>query len=827
MSFITVRGAQEHNLKNIDVDIPKNSLVAFTGVSGSGKSSLVFDTIYAEAFRRFVDSSQVPVYMLGGSNWKKSARAKFKSINGLPPALGLSQKQGVAGKLSTVGTVIGLTDLFRVYFAAFGDIFCHKCDIPLKSINFNELYRRVLEQFNNKKIMIIAPICEKRKGAFSDEIEKFRELGFSKLRVNGDIFDLQDEQSKIKIDAKKLNTIEVIIDYINISSDKKQRIERAIFQALEYGKGVLKVEYLSNEFKFNTKSNCPQCGESAPKLDPRYFSHSSIGKCKTCEGEGSDKPGFPSDLFHCKSCYGGRLDVSSPIVRISGKSFIDLHKINLNELTNFVSYELKAHTANDKAKIKVYSEIQRLLNSLNLLGLSHLILNRAANTLSPGDLQRLRLGAMISNKLKGVLYIIDEPCQGLTADEVKQLVFVLQGIVKDGASVIAVEHHPVFLSFCEKLFLMGPGAGAHGGQVVAITTALEALDASYSKNNYEKNLTKFAIQEQGMELEAKRSRAKIKKNFENSSSVHTSLADSLLDFSDIQLRNLSRSKVSIKQGVINLLRGKSGMGKTSFIQMCLMPFLYEWGGIDDEKEEHLNIPFKQFCKVKIHGDITVDVIGYVKPGSVTKSSRRSVASALDIIKPIRELFTKLPASQVMGLTESHFSWNSKLGRCEYCDGKGYIELPQKYSEPVHVECENCLGAKLNSRSLIPRFKGYNLADIMNLTLEQALEAFENNKLISSRLYKACQFGLGYVQLGQGMDSLSGGEIQRLNLTIHLKRANLQGAWFILTHPSTGLHGPDIEILGQLMKVMTEKGATFVLIENREEFFQFADQIVEF
>lgn len=827
VSFISVRGAQEHNLKNIDVDIPKNALIAFTGVSGSGKSSLVFDTIYAEAFRRFVDSTQAPVYMLGGANWKKSVRAKFSSIKGLPPALGLSQRQGVAGKLSTVGTIIGISDLFRVYFAAFGDIFCHNCDIPLKSISFNELINKIFSDFLNQKIYFIAPICEKRKGAFAKEIESFKDLGYSKLRINGDIYDLQDDQKKFKIDPKKLNTIDVIIDYVNVSLEKKSRIERSIYQALEHGKGILKIEYQGQQYKFNTKSSCPQCGESAPKLDPRYFSHSSLGKCKNCDGEGSDKIGLPSDLFSCKVCNGSRLDPTIPIVRVCETTFPQLHMKSFSDLLKFVSTKLKENAVNDKAKLKVYLEIERLLKSMQLLALDHLVLNRSGNSLSPGDLQRLRLASMISNRLKGVLYAIDEPCQGLTADEVKQLVSVLQELVKDGASIISVEHHPVFLSFCEKIFLMGPGAGVHGGQVVSKTTALEGLNDTYLTHNYGKNLSKFQLQEQGTELLLRKSKGRISNNDVDSSSIKSSSEPSSIHFSEIAVRNLRQEKILIKQGVINIIRGKSGKGKTSFVQLCLIPYLLSLGEINLDEDDFPNISSKLFCKVKNEGEIFVNIVSYVKPGSITRSSKRSVASALDVIKPIRDLFAKIPSSQVMGLTESHFSWNSKLGRCEYCEGKGFKELPQRYSEPVRIECENCLGAKLNPRSLLPRFKGLNLADIMNLSLEQALNIFENNKLISSRIYKACQFGLGYVRLGQGMETLSGGEVQRLNLTLHLKRTNLQGAWFILTHPSTGLHAPDIEILGNLMKVMALKGASFILIENREEFLPFSQHIIEF
>ncbi len=829
MASISVRGAQEHNLKNIDVDIPKNTLVAFTGVSGSGKSSLVFDTIYSEAFRRFADSSQTPIYVMGSSNWSKMTRPRFRSITGLPPALGLSQKQGVAGKLSTVGTISGVSDLLRVYFAAFGDVYCHKCDIPLKSISFTDLFKKILDEYHLKKIMIIAPISEKRKGAFIDEIEKFKELGFSKLRVNGDTHDLQDENVKIKLDPKKLNTIDVIIEYVVVSNEKKQRIERALVQALEYGKGIVKIEYLSQENKFNTKSNCPQCGESAPKLDPRYFSHSSLGKCIKCEGEGAFKKGFAADLFPCKQCNGARLDPSTPIVRVCGKKFIEIHLLTIEDLYKFIITDLKVHAQQDKSKLKVYSELSRSIFSINRLGLGHLILNRSGASLSPGDLQRLRLASMISNKLTGVLYAIDEPCQGLTGNEVKQLASVLQEIVKDGATVVAVEHHPVFLSSCEILILMGPGAGVHGGQVVTITTDPRDLDGFLEKQQSQLNVPNIVLQGLAQEKMPKLPKGNSKKKIPEVSLSQTSKKGSYSSIllSEITVRNLTNKIIQIDQGFITIMRGESGVGKSSFLEMCLLPALYSLGGINPDSDDEIKIPFKDFCKLNILNDLKVNVVGYVKPGSVTRSSRRSVASALEVIKPLREIFAQLPTSQVMGLSESHFSWNSKLGRCENCEGKGYIELPQRYAEPVRVECEVCLGAKLNSRSLLPRFKGFNLADIMSFTLDQALEIFENHRLIANRIIRACQFGLGYVQLGQGMDSLSGGELQRLNLTIELKRANLEGAWFILTHPSTGLHGPDILILGELMRVMTARGATFILVENREEFLPFADKVIEF
>ncbi len=803
VEVISIRGANEHNLKNIDVDIPKNKMVVFTGVSGSGKSSLVFDTIYSEAFRRFIDSSQTSVYMMSGSSFTKRARAKFRSISGLPPALGLSQKQGVAGRLSTVGTISSVSDLLRVYFAAFGDIYCYNCDIPLKPITFNELCDKIFNDFQNKKIKIIAPICEKRKGKFSDEIEKFRELGFSKLRINGNIFDLQDDNESIKVDSKKLNTIDVIIDFVVISIDKKQRIERAIYQALEYGKGMVKIETSNYENLFNTNSSCPQCGESAPKLDPRYFSHSSLGKCAKCDGEGTSKKGYSADLFPCKSCLGSRLDTKLSSVRIHDKTFQDLHYMTMIELLNYVENILKNHVSNDKAKNKIYLELHNSLLSINKIGLNHLTLNRSGSSLSPGDLQRLRLASMISNKLNGVLYVMDEPCQGLNEEEVKQLAQVLKEIVNNGASIIAVEHHPEFLKFSDAIFLMGPQAGVNGGKIISYISNKIDLD-KFNKKSFIKFNNKLSDEKNKIK--------EIKSN---------------ITFNNINIRNLKNLNISIYQNNINIIRGKSGFGKGTFLEYCVLPSLYFLGGKSLDSEEILKIDFKNFCKFNSVGDIKVNVVGYVRPGSMTRSSRRSVASALDVLKPLRELFSSLPSSQVLGLTESHFSWNSKQGRCENCEGRGYIELPQKYSEPIKVECETCFGSKLTARSLLPRYKGLNFADIMSLNLEQAIQLLENHKLITNKIAKACQFGLGYIQLGQGMDSLSGGELQRLNLTIHLKRASLEGAWFILMHPSTGLHAPDINVLGELMSVMRSKGATFVLVENREEFLFFADHIIDF
>lgn len=788
MSVISIRGATEHNLKNVSVDIPKQRLVSFTGVSGSGKTSLIFDTVFVEAFRRFAGATAAPVYLMGNSLWSQTSRPKYKLIRGLPPALGLSQQQGVAGKLSTVGTLCGATDLLRVYYAAFGECFCKNCDIPLRKYSFTQIVESIQNEFNNENVTFYAPIAEKRKGGFEKELEKFKQLGFSKIIINGNAFDLQEDDRQFSIDAKKLNTIEVAVDNVKVSTDKAKRIERAVLQAIEHGKGVVKLVTKGKSTVYNTNSACPQCGESAPKLDPRHFSHSSLGQCEACMGTGSQNEELPADLYPCSKCNGTRLNRSRPTVRVKGITFETLHIMKIPELALFVDGPLKLDVGNDKPKQRVYTELRRLVDTIQKIDLSHLNLNRAGTSLPPGDLQRLRLASMISNNLNGALYVLDEPCQGLTKVEVEHLVKILQNLIRTGASVISVEHHPSFLKLCDDVFVMGPGAGVHGGSI---------LEQVAGKNFHEEK--------------AKTETVALKSNLSS---------QPYIEFHDVRIRNINKKSITVHQGGVTLIRGPAGHGKSTFLEMCLYPVLDSI--VTDKKLKPTS-----FFKFSTAKNLTVTYLADVRPGSMVRTSRKIVASALDILTHLRALFAQLPNSQVLGLSDAHFSWHSKHGQCESCEGRGYTELSQRFGASVRITCEACMGAKLKNKSLVPRYKGYNFADLMNLSLEEVQKLFENFRLVSQRLTTAMEFGLGYVKLGQGMDSLSGGELQRLTLTTELRRATLEGAWFTLFHPGTGLHAPDINVLGNLMRMMVDKGASFIALENREEFLPYADEVLEF
>jgi excinuclease ABC subunit A len=790
---IAVRGAAEHNLKDLSVEIPKNQLVVVTGVSGSGKSSLVFDTLYSESFRRFADASGLPTFVLGGGIEVRSSRPRVSSIHGLPPALGLSQRQGVAGRLSTVGTLCGATDLFRVFFAAFGLVYCRSCAIPLRPTPPDEVIATIFERFAGAMVTVVAPVAERRKGAFAEEIDSFRKQGFSRLRVNGQLFDLQEADNASMIDPKKLNTIELLVDRVTVTEEKRKRIERVVAAALSFGKGVIKIEGALLHELFNTKSACPQCGESSPKLDPRHFSHSSLGQCPVCEGSGVGSAGGAEDLAPCSACKGSRLDPKLPMVRIGGRRFDEVVRMTARELLLFVREILVPQVGESRARGKVVRELELLLATLVRLEAGHLSLNRAGQSLVPGDLQRLRLASMIAAPFSGALYILDEPCQGLTRDEVARFVEVLRDLVHRGASVLAVEHHPEFLARCDTVFTMGPGAGEHGGRICGISS--RGVSG-------------------GGEMAAP-SQIRGDSDCRPASGISPSLL-----IRNIELRGICMKELALTVGTVHLLRGPSGSGKSSVLRECLEPILagaLAGGGT-------VRIPYGEAV---VGDNFSVTHLSVVRPGSLTRTTRRTVAAALDVLPPLRALFAALPQSQLMGLQEMHFSWSSKLGRCDTCEGHGFVELKQKYGTAVEVECEACLGAKLGSRSLVPRFKGLNFAEMMDLGIEEAVGIFENFRIIHQRLTTAMQFGLGYVKLGQTMESLSGGEMQRLLLVMELRRSNLLGAWFLLMHPGTGLHAPDIAVLGDLLRTMAGRGATFVLVENREEFLAVADSVVEF
>lgn len=804
---IHVLGAQEHNLKKIDVSIPKGKIVAFTGVSGSGKSSLVFDTLYAESFRRFSDASQIPLHLMSRSELAISRRARFAAIHGLPPALGLSQRQGVAGRLSTVGTISGTADLLRVYFAAFGEIFCRNCEVPLAALSFPEILVRIKEHYLGKKLSIFSPIAKKRKGSFADELERFKRFGFSRVRLNGQLVRLDGNSDDLRLDARKLNTVELLIDSFQLREERLPRLERAVLQAADLASVVLVEDEGCAREAFNLSSACPSCGESAPELDPRHFSHSSLGQCTQCAGTGVvEREGVGSEEA-CPACQGSRLSAELPRVKIAKHEFRSLISSSISACLKFAqNIHRSLQREKDLARFKVIDELVRLFQVQERLGLGHLQLTRSGSSLSPGDLQRLRLSSLFANRLAGAMYVLDEPCQGLTQHEAKELARFLREFVDGvgGNSVLVVEHHPEFLKRADQVFVMGPGAGRWGGEIVRCVSA-DQYDPEFEFEQHEQMKTRGSA---GRFLE---------KESDAHGDAHPS---GVLSLQFGNFRNLTGRKIEFHVGEVHLLRGPSGAGKSSVIEHGLVPLLELL-----QKESVARRKLQtSYVKGSVRGELRVDGIQLVRPGSLQRSSRRFIAAALGILPLLRERFAALSASQVLGLQPSDFSWSSKQGQCPECSGRGYIEHEQRYAPPLRLQCESCEGVRLKSQSLLPRLRGKNLAEVLEMSLDEAHDFFANDRQILLRIADCLDFGLGYVSLNQVMESLSGGEMQRLILTMELRRQKVSGHWYILHHPGTGLHLPDIRVLGRLLRNLVQRGGTLVLIENREEFVEFADRV---
>jgi excinuclease ABC subunit A len=756
--WIRLTGATENNLKNLSLEIPKRQLIAFTGKSGSGKSSLVFDTLYIESLRRFSEASHIPLFYQ--SNYKKAVRPHFQSLTGLPPALGLSQKQGVLGNLSTVGTLCGLVDLLRVYFVSFGIPTCSQCEIPLESFSVTQIIEKIFKDYKDQKISLLAPLVHKRKGSHGKLLEKILESGFSKIYLNDEIVDIQKQMPKISSDT--LNSIDVIIDRLQVKSTVS--LEKSIVNALDWGKGCLTVIQDDIKVYFNTKKTCPLCGQSALSLDPRHLSHSSLGQCTSCHGTGSEEEDLPADLYPCKSCGGSRIEDFGVRLLLDKYDFSYLNQQPISKLKSFFE-TLKKTALLHPAQKKVFSEMERIFNVLLNLNLDHLNLGRSANSLSPSEIQRLRLSNLFSNQLQGMLYILDEPCQGLTSLEVENLILLLQKMIKNGASILTVEHHPHFLKRCDGVFVLGPDAGKEGGYITSIHT---------SQNPYSEN------------------KPLIKTSFNQDKTKLTPF----LELKNIKIRNVSLKSFTLYEKGIHIIRGKSGSGKSTLLQECIYPAL------------------------KKHESVTS--LQDIRPGSLKKTSHRVLASVLGFLPLLRKFWARLPMSQILGLTDSHFSWSSSLGQCPSCKGKGYHQLISKYSPPIEYECPQCEGQRLHPQSLLTQYQGLHFFQMLQKNAQEALPLIGHLPRFKTHLQNLVQFGLGYIPLSQTLSELSGGELQRLHLSQELSQRKINGRWYLLFHPSTGLHTHDIEILGNLMKKLTTQGSSFVLIENREEFIPYAD-----
>ncbi|WP_029520148.1 excinuclease ABC subunit UvrA [Persephonella sp. IF05-L8] len=876
MDKIIIHGARQHNLKNIDLEIPKNKLIVITGPSGSGKSSLAFDTIYAEGQRRYVESLSAYARQFLGLMEKPDV----DSIDGLSPAIAIDQKTTSKNPRSTVGTVTEIYDYLRLLFARVGKPHCPECNNLIASQSPEEIADQILKFPEGTKLQILAPIIRGKKGEHKDIFEKINRMGYPRVRVDGEIYMVEDVP---KLEKNKKHTIEVVVDRIVLKEGIRTRLVDSIEQALRLGDGLVVVNNLSEgkDYLFSEKFACPEHGFSIAELSPRLFSFNSpYGACPECKGLGvihkidvdalvdynrsvieafriTDSfyfkyiKGMIFDILYyhginkytkfkdlpeevkedllleiiphlerkyletdnekqreelekyirevtCPVCHGARLRREALYVLINGKSIWDVVRMNIQQAYDFFT-EFENSPMSQKDRIiaeKIIKEIKERLGFLLNVGLDYLTLERSATTLSGGEAQRIRLATQIGSKLSGVLYVLDEPSIGLHPRDTAKLINTLKELRDLDNTVIVVEHDPETIEEADIIIDMGPGSGVYGGEVVAMGTPEEIMENENSlTGKYLSGKLTIPVPEK------RRTPAPEKKLVIRGASEH----------------NLKNIDVEIPLGLFVAITGVSGSGKSTLIYDIL------WQAAKNRFHHRNEYVGKH---KKIEGWEHIDKVINVDQSPIGRTPRSNPATYTKVFDNIRALFAATPEAKIRGYTPGRFSFNVKGGRCEACKGDGVVKIEMHFLPDVYVTCEVCQGKRYNKETLAVEYKGKNIADVLDMTVAEALEFFQNVPSIRNKLQVLYDVGLDYIKLGQPATTLSGGEAQRIKLTRELSKRDTGRTLYLLDEPTTGLHSHDVEKLIRVLNKLVEKGNTVVVIEHNLDVIKNADWIID-
>lgn len=897
MDKIVIRGAREHNLKNVDITIPRDKLVVVTGLSGSGKSSLVFDTIYAEGQRRYVESlSSYARQFLG-----LMEKPDVDQIEGLSPAISIDQKSSTRNPRSTVGTVTEVYDYLRLLYSRIGHPHCPLCGKEITRQTTPQIVDQVLELPAKTKIMVLAPIIKGKKGAHKYVFEGLKKAGYSRVRIDGKIYDIDEE---ISLDKNKKHDIEAVTDRIIISDENKKRITESVEQALNLGEGLVYVYDADNDIEYTFSQNfaCPNCNINLPEISPRSFSFNSpYGACPACTGlgtkleidpelvvpnprltlaEGAVRPwarttarmgwynqileavghkyGFSVDVPYeqlsekskeiimygtgdekfivpmgyrnyetgyegvvanlerryketdsdyvrkeiekymterkCQVCKGMRLKPEFVGVTVAKKSIVDVVNMPIDKCKDFFDTielpEKEKHIAR-----QILKEIRERLTFLLNVGLSYLTLDRTANTLSGGEAQRIRLATQIGSSLMGVLYILDEPSIGLHQRDNDRLISTLKRLRDLGNTVIVVEHDAETMEAADWLIDVGPGAGEHGGKIIAEGTPEQIKKDKNSLTG------KYLSGAMSVDCTSKR-RPGTGQN---------------LELIGAEENNLKKIDVKIPLGKMVVVTGVSGSGKSSLINDTLAKKLAaHYHRAQSMPGKHKEIKGLQYLDKVI--DIDQSPIG--------RTPRSNPATYTGVFTDIRELFAAVPEARMRGYKAGRFSFNVKGGRCEACRGEGILKIEMHFLPDVYVTCEECKGKRYNREALEIHYKGKNIADVLAMTVEEALEFFANIPSIKTKLQTLAEVGLGYIRLGQPATTLSGGEAQRVKLATELSRTATGKTLYILDEPTTGLHFDDVNRLMSVLNALVDLGNTVLVIEHNLDVIKCADWVID-
>lgn len=796
---IIIKGAREHNLKNVNLEIPRNKMVVFTGLSGSGKSSLAFDTIFAEGQRRYIESLSAYARQFLG----KLDKPDVDEIEGLSPAISIDQKAHSSNPRSTVATITEIYDYLRVLFARAGHPHCPVCGQEIRKLSLSEIVDAIISVSGekiSKSLVVLAPVVRGRKGEYYQLLYDFLSNGFHEARVDGEFRSLRD---KVRMERYKEHSIEILIDKIpsNIDltdKDNRLRLSEAVESALKYGNDTVMVLSGDKEMIFSSKLSCARDSFSFPEIEPRLFSFNSPhGACEKCHGLGTE------DLWSeniCDACLGKRLKPEALSVLIDGKNIADVSALSIADAGVFFDKIGKVLDKKEKEIAEVpFREIKSRLKFMMDVGLDYLTLDRRAGTLSGGEAQRIRLASQIGSRLVGTLYILDEPTIGLHQRDNDKLINTLHELRDMGNTVIIVEHDEDTIRSSDHLVDFGPAAGIHGGKVVAEGPIPEILTDK---------------KKDSLTLRYLRGEEKIAVPTERRPITKTT---PFIKMRGITENNLQNVDVDVPIGRVTCITGVSGSGKSTLVYDVLYRSL----------ANRLNHSGLKAPAIKsIAGLEYINRVINVDQSPIGRTPRSNPATYIGAWTHIRDLFASTPDARVRGWKAGRFSFNTPGGRCEYCEGHGYIAIEMHFLPTVFVECDVCHGKRFDRETLEVEYKGKNIHDILEMTVEEGVKFFDDIPWLYDKLKILDEVGLGYLELGQSATTLSGGEAQRVKLGAELCKRDTHKTIYLLDEPTTGLHFEDIKRLLEVIEKLAKRGNTIVIIEHNLDVIKTADWVID-
>ena len=846
-SYIEIHGAREHNLKNINARIPRYALTVITGLSGSGKSSLAFDTIYAEGQRRYMETFSAYARSYIGN----MQRPDVDKITGLSPVISIDQRTTVRNPRSTVGTITEIYDFLRLLYARAADAYSYATGEKMVHYTDEQIVALIFDNYANKRVLLLAPVVQNRKGHYKELFEQIRHKGFIQARVDGELVEITQG---MKLDRYKTHTVEIVIDKLKLTTDytddTQKRLYQSLDKAMQQGNGMILVcEADGSNARFLSRNlMCPTTGISYREPAPHTFSFNSPqGWCPRCKGLGrikasehndavpdneelndivhddsdwykrmlehidrakeaeEDEPKQEQDIT-CPLCGGKRLSKESLSYRLGDYNIAALSEMDINQLLDFiVSLQDPEHSpirlTQRQAAVAtpILREIETRLRFMQQVGLTYLSLSRPSDSLSGGESQRIRLATQIGSKLVNVLYILDEPSIGLHQRDNERLIQSLKQLRDMGNTVIVVEHDEQMMREADYILDIGPRAGRLGGELIFSGTPAELLKADTLTAQYLRGEKSVSSQQSAI------------------SNQQSEVSQSWLTLTGCTGNNLKHVTLRLPLGKMVCITGVSGSGKSTLINHTLYPILSQ----HFYRSLTAPMPYES-----IEGLEFIDKVISVDQSPIGRTPRSNPATYTNVFTDIRELFASLPESKIRGWKQNRFSFNAKGGRCEECAGNGYKTLRMHFMPDIFVPCDVCGGARYNRQTLEVRFKGKTISDILDMTVNQAVEFFEAQPYILRKIKSLQEVGLGYIKLGQSSTTLSGGESQRVKLATELARPSTGKTVYILDEPTTGLHFDDVRVLMGVLRKLVDKGNTVVIIEHNLDVIRTCDYLID-